>query len=126
ESTDLTPPSESKPTRPSATQFNVQQAYADSQRHQLQDYEPHIYRTSDAGKTWTEITKGLAAGIYVQTVKEDPERRGLLFAGTERAGFDSFVDGDHWQSLQLNLPPDSMRDPAFHEHDSLVPTHGRG
>ena len=109
-----------------ASHFDVDEAYAAVERHQLEDYEPHIYRTRDAGKTWTEITSGLPGGIYVQTVEEDPERRGLLFAGTERAVFVSFDDGDHWQSLQLNLPPASMRDLAIHGDDLIVATHGRG
>jgi photosystem II stability/assembly factor-like uncharacterized protein len=109
-----------------ASHFEVNEAYAAIERHQLQDYDPHIYRTRDSGKTWTEITNGLPKGIYVQTVKEDPERRGLLFAGTERTVFVSFDDGDHWQSLQLNLPPASMRDLAIHENDLIVGTHGRG
>ena len=125
----VTPPaltSWSKVTMIEASHFNVNEAYAAVERHQLGDYEPHIFRTRDAGKTWTEITNGLPKGIYVQTVKEDPERRGLLFAGTERAVFISFDDGDHWQSLQLNLPPASMRDLAFHENDLIVATHGRG
>ncbi|HTG87637.1 MAG TPA: hypothetical protein VL907_11410, partial [Pyrinomonadaceae bacterium] len=104
----VTPPaltSWSKVVMIEASHFDVNEAYAAVERHQLADYEPHIYRTLDAGKTWTEITKGLPAGVYVQTVKEDPNRRGLLFSGTERAVFVSFDDGDHWQSLQLNLPP---------------------
>jgi photosystem II stability/assembly factor-like uncharacterized protein len=109
-----------------ASHFDVNEAYAAFERHQLEDYEPHILRTRDAGKTWTEITSGLPAGVYLQTVKEDPERRGLLFAGTERAVFVSFDDGDHWQSLQLNLPPASMRDLAIHTNDLIVATHGRG
>jgi photosystem II stability/assembly factor-like uncharacterized protein len=109
-----------------ASHFDVKEAYAAVERHQLEDYEPHIYRTRDAGKTWTEITNGLPAGIYAQTVKEDPQRRGLLFAGTERSVFVSFDDGDHWQSLQLNLPPASMRDLAVHGDDLIVATHGRG
>ena len=104
----------------------VKEAYAAVERHQLEDYEPHIYRTRDAGKTWTEITKGLPAGVYVQTVKGRSERRGLLFAGTERSVFVSFDDGDHWQPLQLNLPPASMRDLAVHGDDLIVATHGRG
>lgn len=116
----------SKVTMLEASHFDVNEAFAAVERHQLQDYEPYIYRTRDAGKTWTEITNGLPKGIYVQTVKEDPERRGLLFAGTERAVFVSFDDGDHWQSLQLNLPPASMRDLAIHENDLIVGTHGRG
>lgn len=125
----VTPPrltSWSKVTMLEASHFDVNEAYAAVERHQLQDYEPHIYRTRDAGKTWTEIANGLPKGIYVQTVKEDPERRGLLFAGTERAVYISFDDGDHWQSLQLNLPPASMRDLAIHENDLIVATHGRG
>jgi len=68
----------------------------------------------------------LPAGVYLQTVKEDPLRKGLLFAGTELGVFVSFDDGDNWQSLQLNLPPCSMRDLAIHEDDLIVATHGRG
>src|SRR6185295_10850729 len=102
------------------------EAYAAVERHQLEDYEPHIFRTRDSGKSWTEITNGLPQGVYAQTVKEDPERPGLLFAGTERAVFVSFDDGDHWQSLQLNLPPASMRDLDVHYNDLIVATHGRG
>jgi photosystem II stability/assembly factor-like uncharacterized protein len=125
----VTPPrvtSWSKVTMIEASHFDVNEAYAAVERHQLQDYEPHIYRTRDGGKNWTEIRNGLPDGIYVQTVKEDPERRGLLFAGTERAVFVSFDDGDHWQSLQLNLPAASMRDLAIHGNDLIVATHGRG
>ncbi|HEU5130547.1 MAG TPA: hypothetical protein VFT26_00545, partial [Pyrinomonadaceae bacterium] len=124
----VTPPamtSWSKVVMIEASHFDVNEAYAAVERHQLADYEPHIYRTRDDGKTWTEITKGLPAGVYVQTVKEDPKRRGLLFTGTERSVFVSFDDGDHWQSLQLNLPPASMRDLAVHA-DDLIATHGRG
>jgi hypothetical protein len=109
-----------------ASHFDVNEAYAAVERHQLADYEPHIYRTVDSGKTWTEITSGLPAGVYVQTVKEDPERRGLLFTGTERAVFVSFDQGNHWQSLQLNLPAASMRDLDVHGDDLIVATHGRG
>jgi hypothetical protein len=125
----VTPPaltSWSKVVMIEASHFDVNEAYAAVERHQLADYEPHIYRTLDAGKTWTEITKGLPVSVYVQTVKEDPNRRGLLFSGTERAVFVSFDDGDHWQSLQLNLPPASMRDLDIHGDDLIVATHGRG
>jgi photosystem II stability/assembly factor-like uncharacterized protein len=125
----VTPPtltSWSKVTMIEASHFDVNEAYVAVERHQLEDYEPHIFRTRDAGKTWTEITKGLAPGIYVQTVKEDPQRGGLLFAGTERAVFVSFNDGDDWQSLQLNLPAASMRDLAVHKDDLIAATHGRG
>jgi photosystem II stability/assembly factor-like uncharacterized protein len=109
-----------------ASHFDVNEAYAAIDRHRLEDYEPHIYRTRDGGKTWTAITTGLPSGVYMQTVKEDPERRGLLFAGTELGVFVSFDDGDHWQSLQMNLPPVSVRDLVIHEDDLIVGTHGRG
>jgi photosystem II stability/assembly factor-like uncharacterized protein len=116
----------SKVTMIDASHFDPNEAYAAVERHQLEDYEPYLYRTRDSGKTWQKITKGLPAGIYVQTVKEDPVRRGLLFAGTERAVYVSFNDGDDWQSLQLNLPAVSMRDLAIKGEDLIVATHGRG
>ena len=125
----VTPPamtSWSKVVMIEASHHNVNEAFVAVERHQLGDYEPHIYRTLDAGRTWTEITRGLPAGAYVQTVKEDPDDRGLLFAGTERSVFVSFDDGEHWQSLQLNLPPASMRDLAIHGDDLIVGSHGRG
>ena len=109
-----------------ASHFDVNEAYAAVERHQLEDYEPYIYRTKDSGQTWQKITRGLPAGVYVQTVKEDPQRRGLLFAGTELGVFVSFDDGDNWQPLQLNLPPASARDLAVHGDDLIVATHGRG
>jgi photosystem II stability/assembly factor-like uncharacterized protein len=125
----VTPPavtSWSKVAMIEASHFDANEAYAAVERHQLEDYEPHIFRTRDGGKSWTEITSGLPRSIYVQTIKEDPNRRGLLFTGTERAVFVSFDDGDHWQSLQLNLPPASMRDLDVHNDDLIVATHGRG
>jgi photosystem II stability/assembly factor-like uncharacterized protein len=109
-----------------ASHFDINEAYAAVDRHRLEDNEPYIYRTRDGGKTWQNITRGLPAGVYMQTVKEDPERRGLLFAGTELGVYVSFNDGDQWQSLQLNLPPASMRDLVIHEDDLIVATHGRG
>jgi hypothetical protein len=125
----VTPPaltSWSKVTMMEASHADELEAYAAVERHQLQDYEPYLYRTRDGGKTWQVITRGLPAGVYVQTVKEDPVRRGLLFAGTERGVFVSFNDGDDWQSLQLNLPATSMRDLAIKGDDLIVATHGRG
>lgn len=116
----------SKVTMIEASHFDANEAYAAVERHQLEDYDPYLYRTRDGGKTWQKITKGLPAGIYVQTIKEDPVRRGMLFAGTERSVFVSFNDGDDWQSLQLNLPAVSMRDLAIHGDDLIVATHGRG
>jgi photosystem II stability/assembly factor-like uncharacterized protein len=109
-----------------ASHFDANEAYAAVDRHRLEDNEPYVYRTRDSGKTWQKITNGLPAGVYMQTVKEDPKRRGLLVAGTELGVFVSFNDGDEWQPLQLNLPPVSMRDVAFHDADLIVATHGRG
>jgi photosystem II stability/assembly factor-like uncharacterized protein len=109
-----------------ASHFDVNTAYAAIDRHRLTDNEPYIYRTRDMGQTWQKITSGLTPGVYMQTVKEDPQRHGLLFAGTELGVFVSFNDGDEWQSLQLNLPPCSMRDFDIHGDDLIVATHGRG
>jgi photosystem II stability/assembly factor-like uncharacterized protein len=125
----VTPPeltSWSKVVMIQASHFDVDTAYAAIDRHRLADNEPYIYRTRDGGKTWQKITAGLPANVYVQTVEEDPERRGLLFAGTELGVFVSFDDGDRWQSIQLNLPPCSMRDLDIHGDDLIVATHGRG
>jgi len=109
-----------------ASHFDAGTAYAAIDRHRLTDNEPYIYRTRDMGKSWQKITRGLPAGVYVQTVKEDPKKRGLLVAGTELGVFVSFNDGDDWQSLQLNLPATSNRDVAFKDNDLIVATHGRG
>ncbi|MGI8556165.1 MAG: WD40/YVTN/BNR-like repeat-containing protein, partial [Pyrinomonadaceae bacterium] len=109
-----------------ASHFDVNEAFAAIDRHRLTDNEPYVYRTRDGGKTWARITNGLPKGVYLQTVKEDPARKGLLFAGTELGVFVSFDDGDLWQSLQQNLPPVSMRDLAIHDDDLIVATHGRG
>jgi photosystem II stability/assembly factor-like uncharacterized protein len=109
-----------------ASHFDPASAYASVDRHQLQDFEPYIYRTRDMGKSWQKISNGLPAGVYVHSVKEDPSRRGLLVAGTERGAHISFDDGDTWQSLQLNLPVTSMRDFEIYGNDLIVATHGRG
>ena len=109
-----------------ASHFDVNVAYASVDRHQLQDFDPYIYRTRDMGKTWQLITKGLPAGEYVHSVKEDPMRRGLLVAGTERGAYISLDDGDSWQPLQLNLPVTSVRDFEIYQNDLIVGTHGRG
>jgi photosystem II stability/assembly factor-like uncharacterized protein len=127
--TDVTPPAMtawSKVVMMDASHFDANTAYAAVDRHRLTDNEPYIYRTRDLGKTWQKITRGLPAGVYVQTVKEDPKKRGLLVAGTELGVFVSFDDGDNWQSLQLNLPVTSNRDVAFKDNDLIVATHGRG
>jgi photosystem II stability/assembly factor-like uncharacterized protein len=116
----------SRVTMMEASHFDVNVAYASVDRHQLQDFEPYIYRTRDMGRSWELITRGLPAGVYVHTIKEDRKRQGLLVAGTERGAFISLNDGDLWQPLQLNLPVTSVRDFEIYESDVIVGTHGRG
>jgi photosystem II stability/assembly factor-like uncharacterized protein len=100
-------------------------AYAAIDRHRLDDQRPHILRTHDYGATWQEVDNGLAATGYVHVVREDPERTGLLYVGTETGVFVSFDDGGHWQSLQLNLPTSPVHDLAVHGDDLVAATHGR-
>jgi photosystem II stability/assembly factor-like uncharacterized protein len=116
----------SKVTQISASHFDERTAYASVSRLRIDDMRPYIYRTHDSGRTWKLITSGLPDFGPVDTVREDPVRKGLLFAGTENAVWVSFDDGDHWQSLQLNLPHTAMRDLWIHENDLIVATHGRG
>ncbi|MDQ6611072.1 MAG: hypothetical protein M3Y64_01455, partial [Gemmatimonadota bacterium] len=116
----------SRVTMIEASHFDFSTAYASVDRHQLQDFDPYIYRTRDGGKGWQRITTGLPTGVYVHTIKADPSRQGLLFAGTERGAFVSFNDGDNWQSLQQNLPVTSVRDFEIYGDDLIVGTHGRG
>lgn len=92
----------------------------------LRDAHPYFYRTRDAGQTWQKIVAGLAERGIARTIREDPVRRGLLYAGTETGVYVSFDDGDHWQSLQLNLPTASVRDLAVHGDDLVAGTFGRG
>ena len=94
-------------------------------RHRLDDIAPHIYKTRDGGKTWHPIAAGISAGSYVNVIREDSEKRGLLFAGTETGVFVSFDDGDHWQPLQGNLPNCSVRDISIRNGDLVIATHGR-
>ena len=109
-----------------AGRFDPLTAYAAVNTLRLDDMRPHIYRTHDGGKTWTEIVAGIPDGETVNAVREDPKRKGLLFAGTERTVYVSFDDGGHWQSLRLNLPASSMRDLIVKDDDLVVATHGRG
>ena len=108
-----------------ASPFDANTAYAAVDRHRLEDYKPYIYRTRDGGKTWQNVVSGIPDGAYVNAVREDPVRKGLLYAGTETGIYVSFDDGDHWQSLQLNLPHTSIRDMAIRDNDLVVATHGR-
>jgi photosystem II stability/assembly factor-like uncharacterized protein len=100
-------------------------AYAAIDRHRLDDYAPHVYRTRDYGAMWTEIVGGLPGGRFVRAVREDPIRKGLLYAGTEFGVYVSFDDGAGWESLQLNLPRAPIHDLVVHENDLVVATHGR-
>jgi photosystem II stability/assembly factor-like uncharacterized protein len=106
--------------------FDAQTAYAAINTLRLDDMRPHILRTHDGGKTWTEIVTGIPDGAPVDAVREDPKRKGLLFAGTEREVYVSFDDGDHWQSLRLNMPASSIRDLIIKDDDLVAATHGRG
>ncbi len=109
-----------------ASHFDAQTAYAAINTLRLDDLRPHILRTRDSGKTWTEITSGIPENENVDVVREDPVRKGLLFAGTERAVYVSFDDGDHWQSLRLNMAASSVRDLIIKNDDLVAATHGRG
>jgi photosystem II stability/assembly factor-like uncharacterized protein len=115
----------SKVTQIEASHFDPQVAYVSVSRFRVDDLRPYVYRTRDGGQTWSPITVGLPDDAPVNTVREDLSRRGLLFAGTEKSVWVSYDDGDHWNSLQLNLPHTSMRDLAIHGQDLIVATHGR-
>ncbi|MEP7015607.1 MAG: glycoside hydrolase [Verrucomicrobiota bacterium] len=126
---DVTPPAISawqKISLIDAGHFENSTAYAAVNTLRLDDMRPHIYRTHDAGKTWKEIVQGIPDGQTTNVIREDPLRRGLLFAGTERAVYVSYDDGDTWQSLRLNMPATSIRDLIIKDDDLAVATHGRG
>jgi photosystem II stability/assembly factor-like uncharacterized protein len=109
-----------------AGRFSPDTAYAAVNTIRLDDMRPHVYRTHDGGGTWTEIVAGIPDGETVNAVREDPRRKGLLFAGTERAVYVSFDDGAHWQSLRLNMAASSVRDLIVKDDDLVAATHGRG
>jgi photosystem II stability/assembly factor-like uncharacterized protein len=126
--TDVTPPELtpwSKVSILEASRTEAGTVYAAVNCFRLDDLRPHIYRTHDFGRTWQEIVTGIADSAPVNVVREDPVKKGLLFAGTETSVYVSFDDGDHWQPLQLNLPHTSMRDLTIHGDDLIVATHGR-
>jgi hypothetical protein len=100
-------------------------AYAAVDRHKLDDFKPYIFKTTDIGKSWSTIVNGIPDGAYVHAVREDPKKRGLLYAGTELGVFVSFDDGGHWQPLKLNLPPSPIHDLLVKDDDLVVATHGR-
>ncbi len=100
-------------------------AYVAVDRHQNDDPAPYIYKTSDYGATWSRITTGIPDGVFVRAVREDPKKKGLLYAGTERGVFVSFDDGAHWRSLQINLPITPIHDLVIKNDDLVLATHGR-
>jgi photosystem II stability/assembly factor-like uncharacterized protein len=100
-------------------------AYVAIDRHQNDDLAPYIYKTADFGATWTKITTGIPDGVFVRAVREDPKKKGLLYAGTERGVYVSFDDGAHWRSLQINLPIAPIHDLVVKNDDLVVATHGR-
>jgi photosystem II stability/assembly factor-like uncharacterized protein len=125
---DVTPPELepwAKVSLMDASHFDANTAYAAINTLRLDDLRPHIYRTRDGGQSWTHITDGIPDGATVNVVREDPQRRGLLFAGTELAVYVSFDDGDNWQSLRTNMPATSIRDLVIKDDDVVVGTHGR-
>jgi photosystem II stability/assembly factor-like uncharacterized protein len=109
-----------------ASHFDAQTAYVAVNTLRLDDLRPHIYRTRDSGRSWTEITNGIPQNENVNVVREDTGRKGLLFAGTERAVYVSFDDGERWQPLRLNMPATSVRDLVIKDDDLIAATHGRG
>jgi len=108
-----------------ASHFDDRTAYVAVDRHRLDDDRPYIYATHDGGHTWRAAMNGIADGSHVWVVREDPRRRGLLYAGTETGVYVSFDDGAAWQSLRLNMPVASVHDISVHDDDLAIATHGR-
>ena len=127
--TDITPkdlPEWSRVSGIDASPFDAATAYVAINRYQNDDLKPYIYKTSDYGKTWTKIVKGIPDGSFARAVREDPKRKGLLYAGTESGVFVSYDDGADWESLQLDLPVVPVHDLVVHGDDLVLATHGRG
>jgi photosystem II stability/assembly factor-like uncharacterized protein len=125
----VTPPdmtSWSKVSQIEAGHFDIETAYASVDRHRVADMKPYVYRTHDGGKTWQNVTAGIPEGAFVNSVKEDPKAKGLLYAATELRVYVSFNDGGQWQPLQNGMPVTSVRDIVVHGDDLDVATYGRG
>ncbi len=118
-------PEWSKVSQIDASAHDAGTAWVAIDRHANDDVKPYIYATSDYGKTWRKLVTGIPEGSFVRAVREDPVRKGLLFAGTERGMYWSKDAGDHWQSLQLNLPMVPVHDLIIKGNDLLLATHGR-
>ncbi len=101
-------------------------AYVAANRYKHDDFTPYFFKTADYGQSWTAITGGIPAGEFARAIREDPERRGLLYAGTEAGIHVSFDDGAHWQSLRTNLPAVPVHDLIVKDGDLVLATHGRG
>ena len=126
--TNVTPPeltSWSKISLMEASHHDDETAYAAINRFRLDDLRPHIYRTHDSGKTWKQIVNGIPANEVVNAVREDPKRKGMLYASTERSVYFTLDDGDTWLPLRLNMPATSVRDIVVHDDDLVAGTHGR-
>jgi photosystem II stability/assembly factor-like uncharacterized protein len=110
-----------------ASHFDAGTAYLAANRYKLDDNKPYLFKTNDFGKTWKLITTGLPNQAYCRVIREDPNKKGLLYAGTEMGIFVSFDDGNHWQPLSNNLPLTPIHDIAIHarDRDLVVATHGR-
>jgi photosystem II stability/assembly factor-like uncharacterized protein len=100
-------------------------AYLAAKRYQLDDRKPYIYKTHDFGKTWAKIADGIPDFDFVHVTREDPKRKGLLYAGTEHGMYVSFNDGEHWQSIRLNMPDTQVADLMVQGDDIIAATHGR-
>ena len=110
-----------------ASPFDAGTAYVAATMYKYDDYKPYLYKTSDYGKTWKKITNGIPDGAFTRVIREDPNKRGLLYAGTETGIYLSFDDGANWQSMQFNLPVVPITDLAIHkrEKELVAATQGR-
>src|SRR5215475_12980182 len=109
-----------------ASAFDSATAYVAVKKFLLDDKAPYVFRTHDFGKTWTKITTGIRDDDFVHAVREDPTRKGLLYATTEHGVYISYDDGDHWSSLRLNLPDVPVTSIIVTDHDLAIATQGRG
>ncbi len=100
-------------------------AYVAVDRHEENDFAPHIFRTHDFGKSWQELDQGIAPGDFVRVVRQDPKRKDLLYAGTENRAYVSFDEGANWSPLGLNMPVSSVRDLQVNGNDLVAATYGR-
>lgn len=108
-----------------ASAHNPATAYVAALKYKQDDFHPYLYKTSDYGKTWTKITNGIPEDDYMRVIREDPKRKGLLYAGGEKGIYISFNDGANWKPLQLNLPVVPIHDLAIQDNDLVAATHGR-